>query len=288
MYAQLGTVVFDGLKSFVSFSNEEEAILVEHALIGRKPRLQGAGQSLRTLLINIFLHQEFCIVKEEVEKLRISKDTYEVLPLLYGNGQLEGEFVIASLSLSNQIMDSIGNTLAINVSLSLKESIVENKEDQQQQKARDNAFAVGNKKPATKSGRINPTPCNAFVSRQVSLIQSNGAIVSELTKGYKAGNSNNSKAIVTLGNIKTESDKLKQGVSDPGYPCIYNNSSVSTACTNVNTAAKNLANLLVLYESTPLIAIGSQVTTYNTILQAKIAELKTSLSANLKGSALRK
>ncbi len=87
MYAQIGTTVFDGLQSFVSFSSEEEAVLVEYALINRKPRLQGAGIGLRALSISLFLHQEFCAVKDEVSKLRAAKDTYEVLPLLWGNGQ---------------------------------------------------------------------------------------------------------------------------------------------------------------------------------------------------------
>jgi phage protein U len=288
MFAQLGSTVFDGLKSFVAFSNDEEAILVEHALIGRKPRMQGAGLSLRALSISVFLHQEFCIVKEEIEKLRTSKNTFEVLPLLWGNGQVEGEFVIASMSIGNQQMDTLGNAIAVSVSLSLKESVVENKEEQQQQKSRDNAFAVGNKKPATKSNRVNPTPCNAFVSKQISLIQSNGGLVADLLKGYKVGNTNNTKALTNLANIKKESDNLKQKVSDPSFACIYNNATASTACTNVSTAATSLGNLIAVYEATPVLASSSQVTAYNTTLQAKIGDLKTAVVGNLKGSALRK
>ena len=162
MYAQLGKTLFDGLTSFVSFSSEEEAIIVEHALINRKPKLQGAGLGLKNLSITIFLHAEFCNVKNEIAAFRVSKDSYEILPLLWGDGTLEGSFVIVSMSVKNEQMDNEGNLYAATVNLSLKESVADNTAPPP------SGFATGNKQPVTKSKRTNPSSCASQISKVLS------------------------------------------------------------------------------------------------------------------------
>ena len=46
MFAQLGTIVFDGLQTFVSYNTQEEIALAQFMLINRKPKLMAAALGL--------------------------------------------------------------------------------------------------------------------------------------------------------------------------------------------------------------------------------------------------
>lgn len=184
MHAQLGVTQFDGAKSFVSFSSDEEAIIVEHALINRPAKLQATARGLRTLTLSLFLHQEFCKVTEEVSRLRNSKNKFEILPLIWGNGQTEGDFVIKSLNESKVQMDAIGNTVAATVQVTLIENFDDDKQNQKQVDAQKNAFAVGDKTPPTKSNRVNPVSCNQRISALISGIKANGGVADRYCQGY--------------------------------------------------------------------------------------------------------
>jgi phage protein U len=184
MYAQLGTILFDGRKSFVSFGDEKEAILVEHARINNDPKLQRAGSGSRKVSLSIYLHQEFCVVEDEKTKLNEYLDGSEILPLLWGNGKIEGEFVIQSISRTVNDQDSFGNILGCTVSLSLIEVKVDDRLEKQQQKAKGDAFAVGNKKPAITSSKVNPATINKNVALNVQAISTNGKSVDDKARKY--------------------------------------------------------------------------------------------------------
>ena len=236
MYAQLGTTIFDGYKSFVSFSQEEEAILVEHALIGRKPRLEGTGLGLRTLTLTLFLHQEFCQVEQEIESLRTSKDSFEILPLLWGNGKVEGRFVIKQLNTDKTFQDGLGNTYAASVDLVLKESVIDNEVDQLQLNAQRNAFAVG-KNPATKSRRINPTRCDQLMTARVSNIRMFGGVVNT------AINTNNRSGVLAVQqNCGAIVDSCAQIIvaTETDGSCVSENIDLRNAANNCRAAASNL------------------------------------------------
>lgn len=289
MFAQLGTTIFDGLNSFVSFSEDgEDAILVEHALMNRKPSLQGTAIGLRVLSISLFLHQEFCNVDQETSKLRNSKNSFEILPLLWGNGKLEGEFLIATMSRDTQQMDNIGNVISARITLTLKENATTDKLTQQQQQSKNNAFAVGDKKPALKSAKVNQTTCSNFVSKEITLIQSNGNAVDGLLKGYKVLAVNNTRALQNMVVIKQECIKLLQPVTDTNYPCIYGNNNLVVAGSNLVNSVNNLADQIVYYEGHPDSANATIIATLNTTMQKRIRELKTTVSSVLGSSIVRK
>lgn len=183
MFCQLGKIQFKGANSFSAFSTEGEAVIVEHALISHKSRLQGTAIGLKSLNITVFLHQEFCNVAEEVGRLEDAKNAFTVLPLLWGNGKLEGNFVISSMGKTVTQMDDIGHLISATVSLTLKESDIDSLNAQQQQAQRD-AFAVGDKNPPAKSNRKNPVGCSKKVANVITIIKSNAAAVDKYSIAY--------------------------------------------------------------------------------------------------------
>lgn len=291
MFAQLGTTVFDGLKSFVSFSDDEDAIIVEHALIGRKAKLQGTAIGLRNINITLFLHQEFCKVSDEILKLRNSKNTFEVLPLLWGNGQLEGEFVIVAMSRSNSQMDSLGNTISATVSIILKENSVDDKINQQQQQAQANAFAVGDKKPPTKSNRVNPQTCNKQTSNAISYIKSNGTTVDSHCRKYTNDPIINMRLKSSLTGIISYAQNLVVASSNPSS-CVYGIKGLGTNASNVKTKATSMLGHVQSnmdgYVTVIFIPNISGVKADNDILQIAIKSLTASANSILKSTIINK
>jgi phage protein U len=245
MFAQLGTTIFDGSKSFVSFEGEESVELVEHALVSRKPKLFGGGQNLRKITIALFLHQEFCKVSLEENKLRTSMQQYEVLPLLWGNGQLEGYFVIASLNFKKTQMDGLGNTLSATVNLALTET------DPPPSKSNTTSFAVGNKKPATKSNRSNELSCARKISRIISSIRSNDDGINSSVSGYSGQPNLNANYKSYLDQIVTGCNTLLQAISDHAS-CIHNNIQMANNATAVKTAAQAMYSAVQANQLSPL------------------------------------
>jgi phage protein U len=215
MYAQLGTTEFSGAKSFVSFSSDEEAIIVELAVIGRRARLQGAGIGLRNINLSLFLHQEYCSVADEIAKLRNSKNTFEVLPLLWGNGIVEGNFVIMSLGETKTYMDDIGNTISATISVELKEYYNDDKLNGKQVEAQKKAFAVGNKNPPAKSKRANPVACEKRVSQLNSGIRANAGALNLYIQGYTNLAGRNAAVLFVLNRITEDTQKVYNEAISP-------------------------------------------------------------------------
>jgi len=276
-YAQLGNTIFDGTQSFVSFSSDEEAVIVEHALINRKPRLQGTAPGLITLNITLFLHQQFCKVENEVTNLRNYKDSFTILPLLWGNGKLEGSFVIAQMGVNYPIMDSFGNKVAANVSLVLKESVIDNVIDQQQQQAQKSAIAVGTKQPATKSVRVNPVACNKLVAGLMSEIYSNAAVVDSYSTMAYFNTSSAPKVKASCNVIITDANKILTGTNTNGS-CLYAN-------TNIQNAAKTvISNANTVLADVSVSPIGTSLPPDNLSLQSSITALQSACSPIINSS----
>ncbi|MBV7529039.1 phage tail protein [Chitinophaga sp. sic0106] len=291
MYAQLGTTIFDGAKSFVSFSEDEEAIIVEHALIGRKARLQGTAIGLRNISITLFLHQEFCKVKDEIARLRTAKNSFEILSLLWGNGVVEGEFVITTMNIGVAQSDSIGNMVSANVNMSLKESHRENKLEQDQQAAQNNAFAVGDKKPPTKSNRVNPTPCSKQVSDIMTIIKANAGAVDTECKAYTNTSANNFKLKSHISIIQTQANKLITA-SLTASSCVNGVPGVNAAATSVRDKAAALLHDIQLnqtiYPHLVLPPTMPALKGHNTELQSAVRTLVSSTSPIVKNSIVKK
>lgn len=284
MFFQLGTRQYNGLKSFASFGEDSEAIVVEYALIGRKPRLQGVANSLNSISLSFFFHQEFCVVKDEINALKTSKSSYEILPLLSGNGEVLGEYVIIQMSIDHTQMDDMGNTIAANISITLKENVQEDKQKQLQQAAAKNSFATGDKKPVTKSNRTNKPTCNKTVSGYTSSIDSNAAVVNKFVSAYTSYVTPNG-CIQALQSMYKQLVSLYNGLTSNNLSCVSNASDVQSVCSRCMSNNTDLQNLLRSnFLSTFPNKLGIQ--NANLSLQTGIGVLKLKLSANIKSSII--
>lgn len=154
MYAVLGEAIFEGVKGFKNLSRKNKTAFAEHALINTKPRLQHTGEDLEELTFEAYFHVEFCNPKTEIERLQTYRKNANVLPLVIGNGEFYGYYVITELSQTPEFTDGVGNIFSASISISLKEHASPDVLGTMQQAAVDAAFALTQNKPAA----IAPVP----------------------------------------------------------------------------------------------------------------------------------
>lgn len=142
MYAQLGTIQFDGLKGFTDLTEELASSIVEHARIDGKPRLQKTGNQLQTLRIGVFLHASFCSPETEYAAMVDACNGGTIMPLLLGNGVYVGDFVLMRLEKTAVQHDPIGNVIAQAISMELKEYYDTDKLQRLGQQAKQNSYAT--------------------------------------------------------------------------------------------------------------------------------------------------
>jgi Phage P2 GpU len=70
MYAQLGNIIFEGLKGFTSFEESYAVNYAQHERIKGKPRLEPVGDNLDTISFEMYLHADFTDPDEAIETLR--------------------------------------------------------------------------------------------------------------------------------------------------------------------------------------------------------------------------
>lgn len=122
MYAQLGNIVFQGLKGFDSFKQKRETNLVQHAVIDGKPKLQRIGTNLDEVTLSIQFHAAFCDPATEYASLDSAREAGEIMPLLLGSGEFAGNFVIQSITKDIEDLDHKGFLKNVVVEVSLIES----------------------------------------------------------------------------------------------------------------------------------------------------------------------
>lgn len=121
MFASLGAIVFEPLSGFQSYGETDDAVIAQYDLIEGKPRPVFSAPGLRKLQVGLRLRQEFIIVKAARIQLRAYKDQGEVLTLTWGNGDVEGQWLIANLSMQAEQMDGLGNIIGCTVDVELVE-----------------------------------------------------------------------------------------------------------------------------------------------------------------------
>lgn len=221
MFAQLGKTVFQAVFSFAEDSEQGAASYAEHALLDGKPRLQKTGVGLTERSIKIMLHNSFCVPQDELNKLKDSRDQGEILPLIWGNGLVEGDFVITDLSASKEDVAPNGTVICYSVSINLKEFVSPNKLQSEQDDNRNKAKAVGNKKPVAKPKK-NKSTCPQIVARIVSSVVSHSQQISSiiLEKGGMVTLQNKNNVISHLRVIRSLCDKLNT-ICDDATSCAH-------------------------------------------------------------------
>lgn len=122
MYAQLGDIVFEGLKGLTGLRTRKTSSLAQHAVIDGKPKLQKTGDNLDEVSLEMTFHSSFCTPETEISRLDSAISNGEILPLITGTGEALGNFVIAERSNSVQHTFKDGAIILARVSVTLIES----------------------------------------------------------------------------------------------------------------------------------------------------------------------
>lgn len=124
MYAQLGNIVFQGLKGFDTFRSKRETNFAQHAVIDGKPKLQRIGSNLEEVSLSLQFHASFCDPQVEASALEAARDAAEILPLLLGSGEFVGNFAIQTITKDIEDLDHLGNLKNLIVDVQLIEAVV--------------------------------------------------------------------------------------------------------------------------------------------------------------------
>ncbi len=295
MYSQLGNMVFDKANGFTSLSDTLEITYAEHNLINQVTVLQPTGRNPQEYNINIFFHQRFCNVAEQIKALDDAATSYQILPLLMGNGKLLGNFVI--ISREKSIIESTpqGDIVAVNISLVLKEHISDVLTTEQQQD-KQNAFAVdkksnsgtsnSNKKPKSKSP-IQPSCANKLSENRKWILAHAAREQSNYSLYQKSNDDGIAERIVRAAkkHVQETSDLCNKlsSISD----CLSKYKVSNSLIINTKTAC---SNLYAAYSSPLLLSPGTKALIANShnIYQAKVTDLCKALQAADKDLITRK
>ena len=261
MYAQLGNIVFDALKGFDSLSDKRETVYAEHSLINGKPLLQRIGESLIEFSGSIHFHVAFCNPEDEFKKLNDARQNGEILPFIYGNSFIEGDFVITSIERTINQTDSKGNFVSINCNLTLREFINSNSANIQQQRDKSNAFAISSNRPLpSKPSALNDNPSLAVMDANKKAGQaSNNTLKSNTKINADVNNANSAPPI-------SKAQKFVDSI--PKYTVAIN-----AQLTTAQIALSSITNLISLY---PKILVEQPIlTTLITNSQNSISALQT-------------
>ncbi|MGH7986951.1 MAG: phage tail protein [Candidatus Binataceae bacterium] len=121
MFAIFGEIVFEVLSSPETMESSRSWEYAEHRVIENSPRLQWISDPLQRLTLELMLHSSFTVPALQMEALAAAASDHRARPLILGNGELLGYFVITALSALSRQMSATGDTISISARLTLKE-----------------------------------------------------------------------------------------------------------------------------------------------------------------------
>lgn len=154
MFAQLGDIKFEVLTAFTDYSIKKESNYAEHARIDGKPGLQFTGEKLDTVSFKIKLHHLIAVPEDEINKLNVARSNGQILPLVWGSGDYEGDFVIVSINVSRSRCNDQGDIMEAEIEIQLLEYFIVNKADQESSDARQKGFANSDNNPQVVTGKF--------------------------------------------------------------------------------------------------------------------------------------
>lgn len=281
MYAQLGAITFENLLAPTDSGRSSAAIYAEKPLIDGKARLQKTGDALKQINLAIRFHVNFCHPKEQLDALMQAMEAGDILPLVYGNGYVGGEYCIIQIDDFDEWTDPLGNRLSILVNVSLKESPTPDKLQQQQQDRINKADSVGDKKPVSKK-KVNASQCSGVITGIISGIESHSGEINRIVTigGGIWIPANRYTILQHLSEIKTAAQDLLTRCDDP------------TSCANGNADLKYRTQQVILAENSFRIVVTNnqidQLEAQNQIMKACVRNLKAAAKTLINSSILRK
>lgn len=284
MYAQLGSITFEGQFTFASFSSDgNEARFAQLELLNSKPRLQKTGDTLEEISILIKVHARQRNPKEFIQRLQDTRSSGEVLPLLLGSGQYLGDYVIISTPYEVTEAFADGTIIQTLITITIREHIPGNKVEQQQQEARKRAFAVGDVQQVL-IRPAQPVSDTAALAKSLSAVTMQTAKVDGLVSEYE---NNVSKRPVTAKGILESCDKANAALADAGDK-LDNVKEQQEKVTAIRDAAANVrAAIDGIKNNTPPNSIDD-LRGSNTYLQGVVRVFKRTTTPVLQAVVLRK
>lgn len=192
MYCRLGDIIFESLIGFESIQDKRETSYVEHPVIIGKSLLQKTGEKLIEFSGVINFHVGFCNPEEQYRKLNDARIAGKELTFIYGNGFVEGDFVITTLERTINQTDKNGNFVSITCNISLKEFISSNDTALQQERDKTKAFAISSNRPlpANSDVRVDNPSLRAMNSNKEASQAAEKINVASETINNKTNNAN--------------------------------------------------------------------------------------------------
>jgi phage protein U len=123
MFAVLGAIPFEVVNSPDSIESVRRWDYAEQRVIAAPPILQWLANDLERLDLGMLLHKSVSDPLTSLTLLRTAADTHLALPLVLGNGQFVGTYVIESMTVRMEQLSAVGDLIATEVRLRLKESV---------------------------------------------------------------------------------------------------------------------------------------------------------------------
>lgn len=259
MFAQLGSIPFQGLQGFTEFSETRSTNIAEHARIEGKPRLQRVGSNLHDLKLSILLHASFCNPEQQFSALDEARENAELLPLVLSNGVYVSDYVLASLDRTVQQTDPQSNIISMTLSLSLKEAYNPNPQQRLSVAAKQAAYAVGDggATPMRLVRNLPPTDAQQamfdIVDTRTNGVDVNGqvqrAALYEDERPYRSG-----KIVSSLNKIDASCRDLRDKLTDPRINPFAGGLPSATA--SVQSAVYNLLAALPISDMDEVLALN--------------------------------
>ena len=125
MFAVLGDIPFQVIGSPEALSDSRGYDYAEHRVVQDRPRLQWLADDLVRMRLEMLLHRSFTEPAASLLVLRQAASTHAALPLVFGNGDFRGYFVVTRIDTLSRQLSGSGDLFAISVRLTLCESPVE-------------------------------------------------------------------------------------------------------------------------------------------------------------------
>ena len=122
MFAILGDIPFEVVGSPEALSDSRGYDYAEQRVVQARPRLQWLADELVVVQLDMMLHRSFTDPAASLLILRQAAATHSALPLIFGNGDFRGYFVITRIDTQSRQLSSLGDLFAITVRVALRES----------------------------------------------------------------------------------------------------------------------------------------------------------------------
>lgn len=221
MFAQLGDHIFKGLKTPTSLSDSEAVKYAQIPRVNDKPTIQPTGSELVEMRLSIQYSVDFCDPTTEIDALKKSMRTIEVLPYITGDGRVLGKFVITNIETTYQRCAADGRVELATININLLEVSNDAQGVVVGSTSKQTGQALASQKPTTELPTA-PTPSPA----------------SDITTDIAAAKSKVNGIKKTVSKVKNKTTDFKRGVREVRQLATDAKTSYTTAQTKVENTKK--------------------------------------------------